>query len=191
MKYRLPIILIAIGLVAFATITFAMPSFFPTNASSATATTTVEYLRFNTTSATSTPLVYDAYGIAGTNQISSGNRYAANKAVLLLQLKASSTATVIKADLEYSMDGVDWYQDNLTASATAGASEAIATPNSYSWTYASTTVGGAAVTGSTNTGAKVLYIDTPTRFVRVIMSVAGANGAIWAAIQPIKEQAQP
>lgn len=178
----------------------ANPSFLPAPVASASATSSVQYLRFNTTSATSTPLVYDTYcsDSTGSSSTSFCNNYATNKAALKLYVTASSTATIYKVDLEYS-DGApnvscvttplncDWYQDNLTLDATAGASEAIATANSYSWTYASTTVGGAAITASTNTGSKIMYVNTPTRYVRAIISIAGANGAFWAAIQPVKE----
>lgn len=183
MKYKLPIILIAIGLIAFATVSFAMPSFFPTNASSAVATTTLNYF---TPGTATTTIVYDVYSLAGTNQTSSGNRYAADKATLLLQFTASSTSSVLVSTVEYSMDGIDWYQNN-TETYAAGAI-AVAIPNTYTWTFASTTSNGLIQLTKNN---KAITIATPTRFVRVVLSMTGANGAAWAAIQPMKQQAQP
>ncbi len=103
-----------------------------------------------------------------------------DETALVVNFTASSTSSVLGIALEYSNNGIDWHQDNLTLDAAAGASEAIATPNSFSWTYASTTVGGAAVSSNLNRTAKILRVNTPSQFVRAVFSITGANGGVHA-----------
>jgi hypothetical protein len=181
---KIYVILFALFLTSMALVTYVRanpPTFLRVSSTNSAASTSPVYLRVNTTSATSTTPVYDAYALLGTGEVS-GNLYVS----FGIQLKASSTATVLAINPEYSNDGIDWYQDNFSTYA-AGAI-AIATRNSYTWTYASTTVGGAAVLGNTDTGAKIIQLPVPTRYVRLVSTISGANGAIWIEALGIKQR---
>jgi len=145
---------------------------------SSTATTTPTFIGAGLGTST---LVYDTY-----NQ---GNNYATDKATLLMQLAASSTATVLNINLEYSQDGIDWYKDNINYGATTTASVSLNTTANYSWTFASSTVGGIAVTAANGaTSTKALIIPTPLRFVRTVFTMTGSAGALWSSIIPIKQK---
>lgn len=148
----------------------ASQEFAPSNCYSSAATTSLSYM----TAGTATTTVTCALGPTGTDSAS-----------LALLVNASSTSSVVVGQVEYSEDGIDWYQNNQDVFA-AGAI-AIATPsNSFTWTYASTTVGGAAVGAATNAGTKILKISTPMKWVRVVLSNTGTNIAVWAKIIPRK-----
>jgi hypothetical protein len=176
-------------LLGFVQLALANPFTFASPATSATATTTRTYMAVNTTLATTT-VVYDSFEMNGTNQTNKGNTQAANKATLLIQRDASSTASVLNVAIEYSDDGIDWYQNNLFATASTSQPIQLAPVNSYTWNYASTTVGGAPVLAATASTSKAILIDTPLRFVRAVFSVTGANTAIWAKFVPLKERSE-
>lgn len=151
-------------LTVFATTVRANPSDLNTTSTSA-ATTSPTYIIPGT--ATST-LTYDSYndGIGDPN--------ASESAVLLLQTAASSTSSVFTVALQYSQNGIDWYQDNLMATTT---STNIGTAQTYTFTAAGTATTGRAIT-----------VPTPTRYVRAVTSVAGANAAVWGQIVAKKQQ---
>lgn len=171
---------------AFTSITHANPLAFATTVQTATATTSPTYLVPGL--ATST-LVYDSYAVRPTT---------ADKASLAVQAIGSSTSAVYNVSFEYSngapgLDCVgaptscDWYKDNLMTPVTSTTSQAysINQPISYSWTFASSTQGGAAAVD--NRSLKMLSIPTPTRYVRAIFSIIGANGSVWGQIVPAKQ----
>lgn len=149
-------------------------------------------------SATGTP----AYLIPGaaTSTITMDTFYAnslgdyrkADSAVLLNQFTASSSLTLFRGDVEYSNDGIDWYQDGGIGSLAFGTTtkpiDLTATPN-FNFSYASTTAGLGAVSATQATTTRAVSIKTPTRFVRVIyyLPIGSARGAIWATMIPVKE----
>jgi len=149
----------------------ANPSYFQRQKTSDTATTTLAHLTGGTATTT---LTFDTGASAST---------AVDEAVLLINLTASSTNTTLNWEYEYSQDGATWYKDNVST-ATTSIIFVLQTPSSFSWVYASTTVGGIGVSSTTNTGAKTVLVPTPTRYVRVIFSLAagGTNGALFAEI---------
>jgi hypothetical protein len=186
-KYLFALIVLGLG---FASVAYANPLFFVSSAQTATATST---LTFMTPGTATTTLYFDSsVGAPGK---------AVDKAVLLTQLTASSTNTKLNIGVEYS-NGVagtdctlvptacDWYADEQQNSVTATTSQAyqIGTPITYSWTYASTTQGGAAV-GNSNIGLKVITLPMPTRYTRVFYSlgIGGTNGAVWGQIIPQRQ----
>lgn len=203
---KIYLILGSIFMTAFALMAvaaYANTSYFAPTAASATASSTVQFLTAaSATLSTSTPMVYDSYGINGTNQ-NPGQKYDATDSVTLMEyVTASTTATIYRTNVEYS-DGIaptgnpincvstpnacDWYDNNLDTYA-AGAI-AIAVPNSYTWTYASTThdttLNGAP--SLENRGSKLIGLKTPLRYVRVFVSVSGGNGAIYMKFVPKKQ----
>lgn len=168
------LIVLGLGLMAVLATAFvahANPLRFPPAVSFATATTSVSY--FTTATATTTLAVYDSYsntGVVGAG----GSTQAMDKASLLIQFAASSTSSILRAKLEYSQDGVDWYGDNIIVPASGYNS--ISIDNVYTWTA-----------GGTATSSKLVNVPTPLRYVRATFAVSGANGAIWASIQPQKQ----
>lgn len=180
-----------VAVVAFfgigAVVVFGNPGNFSPTAASSTATSTPQFLIVST-AATSTPVVYDSYGIDGTNE-SGQTINTTDSAALEEYVQASSTSSVFVTNVEYS-DGVpgvscvtnpnacDWYQNNLDTYA-AGAI-AIVTPNTYSYTYASTTMnGGTLSTTNQNRGAKLIGLKVPTRYIRAYVTITGANGSVF------------
>lgn len=170
----------------------ANPSYFTPTVQTSTATTTPTFMTPGT--ATST-LVHDSYN--------SGNPTKSNQIALLTQFTASSTAAVLAINLEYSQGAAgfdctvtptacDWYQDvlldNNSRSTTTQAAN-ITPTNSYTWTFASSTVGGGAVNATTGGRAtRAMVITSPTRYTRFVYTLTGANAAIWGQIVPIKER---
>lgn len=140
------------------------------NLSNTTATTTVSYL---TAAGASTTETYDTY------QGGVGDPNASESAVLFTQYAASSSSAILAIRIQYSQNGIDWYDDNLTASTLGTTTQPynVGVANSFTW---------AAV--NTATSSKAITIPTPTRFVRASYSVTGANAAVYKVIIAKKEQ---
>lgn len=155
---------------------FSCPAYGP----GGVASTSIAYMTPGT--ATST-LLYDTYCVGGTNQPNTGNTNTTNSLALLTQLTASSTSSVLNMAVEYSQDGVDWYQDDNIFATTTNTN--IQSPNSLTWPYAVSNVGGVPNTG--NRLGKVVRIYTPTRYVRVVYTITGANAGVWGELLPQKE----
>lgn len=170
----------------FLQVTKANPTGFALGARTAITTTTFAVLAAGNATTT---LTYDAYGISGTNENGSGSTAAADSASLLVQFTASSTASKLKIAYEYSQDGVDWYQDALTSTFATTTTGVLNTnvPNSFSWTFASTSVGAAGILANNNLATEIFPVYTPTRFVRAVITASGANAMVWAQIVPKKE----
>lgn len=160
---------------------FSCPAYGP----GGVASTSVTYMTGGTGTTT---LLYDTYCVGGSNQPNTGNTSTTNLLSLLTQFTASSTASVLNTSVEYSQDGVDWYQDNYVASTTAAYS--LQTANSTSWTFASSTPGGGAAVANSNRVGKLTRLYAPTRYVRVVYTLAasGTAGGVWGEILPIKER---
>lgn len=175
-----------LSLIMMVGVVHANPSYFAPQAKTALATTSPAYILPGTATSTVT---YDSFNTDGTNE-SSGpqNPIAANSATLLVQFTASSTSSVLNVAIERSDDGIDWYQDNLSALATTTPAQNIGVPTSYTWTYATSTIGG--VVNPTNRLGKSLFIQTPTRYTRAVFTAVGANSAVWAQFVPTKEAAE-
>lgn len=175
------IIAVLIGAIA----AHANPSFFAPQAMSATATTTIAYMTPGT--ATST-MMYDSFNLFGTNQPVVNDPTAAASAALEVQFTASSSVSVLNIAIERSDDQIDWYQDEYSfpVNATSTGANSISLPNSFTWTYASSTVGGQPNNTSGRIG-KIMRVDTPTRYTRAVFTLTGANGAVWSKFVPVKE----
>lgn len=177
-KHKVGFSVLASVLAIFAVIFFtstgtahANPSSVSATVQTATATTSPAYMTPGT--ATST-LTFDAYantGYGGLNTI-------ADKAALLMQFTGSSTSAVLGIKYEYSQDGIDWYTNFMLGPAGLSTTTAVtnlATPTSITWTY------------SAATPKAIITVPTPTRYVRAVFSITGANGSIWAQVAPVKE----
>jgi len=175
---------VTVGVLGFVAIAFANPSSFATGVTTNNAASTSPAYMTPGTGTSTTP-VYDAYA-----QTNAGATYKADIAGLLVQFTASSTNSVLNISVEYSQDGVDYYRNFVVDPNQIGTSTtpfSLTTAFTTTWKYASSTVvGGVGVIGDRATAA--IMIPTPFRYTRVVFSVTGANGAVWAQLVPVKEQ---
>lgn len=181
------ITLLALAGFSLAFIAYANPFQFGSSAQTAAATSSPVYL-INGVSTTTTPL-YDTFEVNGTNQTNRGNTYVTNEATVLVQFNGSSTSAVLKIAPEYSQDGTDWYENNVGVLATSTNTTNLNQPVAFTITAASSTIGGVgqfSLSGAATT-TKAFTIKTPLRYVRLVISVSGARGAVWAQIVPLKE----
>lgn len=189
LKYFLPGAVIIASL-ALAGIAYANPFYIGLTAQTAIATSTQAYLTPGT--ATTTP-IYDSYEQYGTNETNGGNLTVANQVAVLLNGVASSTATVVNVACEFSNNyngttgNGDWYQNETISPTTTGPLN-ISAPSTFTFTYASSTVGGAPVLANTSRFEKVFVCPVPLRFVRAVITVTGSSSSIWASIVPIKQR---
>ena len=165
-----------IGILAIAGIVSANTSFFVPTTQTATATSSWAYITAGVGTSTVT---LDSYA----NPASVAKTL--DKATLLINYTASSTASILNWRYSFSQDGVDWYGDSLginTSSSTSVTGANMAPFNTYAWTFASTTAGSSISSQATSTAMKAVYVPTPTRYVRVVFYVpAGASPAgVWA-----------
>lgn len=186
-KITLSILGIAIG--AIATIVYllnsgtvgANPSQLPIHNNCVTAA----YNYLNVANATTT-LSCDSYALDTNYNVA----YAMNSATLVLKFEASSTASVLSVDLEYSNDNSSWYKSNLAVAATSTVTK-LGLPEVIEIAPASTTanvVGRQGLTTANSaTTTRILSIPTPTRYVRAIFTTANANGNIVAEFIPKQE----
>lgn len=182
-------------------VVYGNTSYFAPIAQTNTATSTPQFLTVGATAATTTPVVYDSYGIDGTNENAGQKSDATDSVSVLEYVQASSTLSVFVTRIEFS-DGVpgvsckttplacDWYENSLETY--AAGSIAIATPNSYTYTYASTTpdTTNALTTAAQNRGTRIINLKVPTRYMRVYTFVTGANGSVYLKLIPKKQQQQ-
>lgn len=156
---------------------WANPSYFPPSGKSATATTTVEYLRPGLS--TSTP-PFDSYLVNQSSTVNQ-NPTAVDSLALAVQFAGSSTASTVNLYPQYSPDNIHWYP--------YASSTILNIPVSFSWTFASTTPG---VEGTNATSTRVFKLDVVSRYTRVVigMPAGSANGAVWTEFISIKQRSQ-
>jgi hypothetical protein len=110
----------------------------------------------------------------------------------VVQFAASSSNSVLNLSVEYSVDGIDWYRNFITDPLQVGTStivNALNTPYSIQQKFASSTVGGIALTNANSTNSKsAIMVPTPAQYTRVVASLTGGNGAVWMNLVPIKQR---
>lgn len=153
---------------------FANPLRFPPAQSTSTATSSPTYLSAG--AATTTLATYDTYANTGSPG-TGGSSQQMDKVAVMLQHTASTSASVATFTIQYSMDNIDWYDDETSFLPATVSTQNITNPIIYS------------VTGNTtsSTTLKVIMPNTPLRYVRVRGTVAGTNGGLWVSIQPQKQ----
>lgn len=150
--------------------------------SNTSATTSVSYMTAGTATTTYS---YDSY--------SQGNPTRPYEAALLINFTGSSTSATLNINIEYSQDGIDWYQDGgslYNAYATSSKPFDVGTVNRFTYTY--TTQGAGLAAGTNATSTRLVLVKTPTRYVRAVMTLptGSAAGAVWATFIPSKERAE-
>lgn len=167
------------------------------NKQSATATSTVSWMQPGL--ATST-LYFDTQN-GGTSATG------ADAQTLLVQFGASSTASTLQINQEYSqgIGGVDcvatplqcdWYEGtspfivgNAATTTNPIAVDVNLTPQ-YSWKFASSTIGGQPVSTTNATSTRAIPFVSPTRYVRFVFSLkiaTNGNGNVWAQVVAKKQ----
>ena len=166
-KYLIAIIaLLSFGAVGIA---HANPTFFAKTVQTATATSSVAYMGVGT--ATST-LTYDS----SADVLAGGQLVSPSQIALGMQFIASSTSTVFNVNIQYSQNGIDWYQDDVNGQLATTTPVNLGLTNSY--TYKAT---------GTATTSFMTVLKIPVRFIRAQFSVTGAAGGVWAQMVPTKE----
>lgn len=174
----------------FAALVHANPFYTSSKAQSATASSTLTYLRVG--AATSTT-IYDSYEQYGTNQTNQANITIPDTVSWVIDGIASSTLTVVNATCEFSDNyngstgNGDWYQNEIFPASTSNPVN-IATAASFTFTYASSTVGGAGLSGSNNRFQKMFTCPINTRFARLVVTNTGAGAAVWVQAIPKKQR---
>jgi hypothetical protein len=113
------------------------------------------------------------------------NASGAVEAFVAINRTASSTASDIKIDIEYSMDGVNWYSNNTSDLGTTTPQIALAPTQSFILRFASSTLpGGGQIPVPNNREARIFKIATPTKYVRAVISVpiGSLNSGVYASI---------
>lgn len=125
--------------------------------------------------------------------MASGNFTLAEKGTLKVFFTASSSAlSIIDIIPQYSNNNNDWYENALGMSTTT-AQNTIVLPQTFRLaSNASTTIdrGPMPVLLSQATTTRIMFVQTPTRYIRFIATVPiGASaGAIWMEFQGQKEK---
>ncbi len=161
---------------------YANPSIFSPTVQTSSATTTVNFMSAGNATTT---LTLDTYY---PNTIGSYTK--STDAILLMQFAGSSTSATLNGTVEYSQDCIDYYSDNYVTASTSP-TNSLQINNTFSWLFASTTIGGGKVSAALSaTSTKAIRIYTPTRCVRVVLTqpVGSASGAIWAQLVPNREK---
>lgn len=157
--------------------------FFPVVTQSAAATSTQIFVAAGG-SATSTPV--DAF--TSTNQ-------GFDRMSFLIQSVASTTGATTTITFQYAIgiggtncatspNACDWYSDELFSSkngAVATTSTPVGIGTAISFTFPA---------ANTATSSRILDVPTPTRYVRAVITVAGAQSGFWYAWQPVRQSAQ-
>ena len=174
--------LLALGMAMLGTITvlitfsvaMANPSVFPAPIKS-TAATTTPYAYLGVTGNAS-PVAAQATTTAINVYNSTANPSSSNfdKNYLMVQMAASSTSSRLNVRFQFSTDGIDWYDDNLTA--TSSPTNDIRTPRSFDW-YAQVTA----------TTSKIIEVPTATSYVRAVFTSYTASSTIWYQWGPTRQ----
>jgi hypothetical protein len=169
---------------AFATPAHANPSMFTAGTTTKSAATTSP--AFMTPGTGTSTLIYDAHA----QTFSGGQTFKTDAVGLLIQFTASGTLSTLNLNLEYSQDGIDWYRNFVADPSQFGTTTIaarIAAPFSTTWTYATSSPLGGASAADQHRATAAMIIPSPFRYTRLVSSITGANGAVWAQFVPFKE----
>jgi len=149
--------------------THANPSSFFSPVKSATATTSPTFLN--------TAGTFQATSTALDNYTSSGlTFFAYDRNSLMVQMAGSSTAALLNIRYQFSTDGIDWYDDDITSGTSTASVIDVRNPTNYNW-----------LANVTATSSKLLSVPAVTRYVRAVFTESGASAAIWYQWEPVKQ----
>lgn len=167
MKKLLTLSIIALGLTLTASIAFANPIYISKikYLDDVVATTTVSTVN----PAGTKSFVFDSF--------SDGSNYLPNKAWLLTQYTASTSAGSLGVSVSYSLDGVDYFGDTIDLGATTTPAQNIGIARTYTLP----------ASDSASTTRTALTLSVPVRYLKVTYTGNTATSTLWAAIISSKE----
>lgn len=164
-----------VGIGGYFTMANASPSQI-TFQTSAAATTTVSYLVPNI--ATSTYAFNDPSFASGKQ----ANMQQVDSVAFYAQVVASSTSSVFNFTPQFSNNGIDWYNLAVaTSTATVAGASPLTNATSYQWT----------ASGTATTSLVFSLPSVPSNYERVVISVTGANGAVYNEVDLKKLPSTP
>lgn len=120
-------------------------------------------------------------GTTTVNYCASGANFAADSAVLDLQMSASTTAPSVGVRIEHSYDGIDWYGE-VPITTNASTTDATFGEETVTFATSSVKVKGATGSGSASRIHLSFPIATPTRFTRAVIYGSTGSGSLYAEI---------
>jgi len=117
----------------------------------------------------------------------------ANEATILIQQGGASPLSTLRMDVQYSQDGIDWYAASggwNIEEGTASTSPSIGDVQSYTLTFASSTINRSVVTNANSaTTTRAVRVRVPTKWVRAVFyaPVGATQSLLWAQIIPRTE----
>jgi len=188
LKTKIAIFAVALALSGVAGIAYGA-SYFSGTVQTSAATSTPAYMTPGNATSTLTYNTLTNSSVA--TAVPSGSQAATKAEFVYLagQLTGSSTSAVLHITPEYSVDGIDWYQGygilvNISTT-TPNPTYAYGTVDAINIPYASTTVGG---NSASSIDRFIVKIPVPTKDVRFVVTLTGANAAFWGQVIPIKNQ---
>ena len=175
------IIIAALGIALALPILTLAKGVFVNGLATATATSTLQYM---TPGTGTTTLTYNSFPNGQTTTDQFG---------VLVRFTASSTNSTLLINQEFSMDGIDWYQGNVTTltnnNSTTTLPVNIGQVPQLAWQFASSTAGLGAIAATNNSDTRFIELDNQTILTRLVftMKLGGTNGAVWAQVVPIKQ----
>lgn len=118
---------------------------------------------------------------------------ATQSASILVQATATGTQPTININQEFSQDGIDWYQSSTNTVpenyATSTLPISIGQVPQYTWKFGTSSLSGLFGVSGASRDTRIISLETPTRFTRVIFTLATGSppAALWAQIVPIKQ----
>jgi len=168
--------------------TAAASVYFAPGTTTSAATSTPAFMTPGTATSTLTYNTYTGTNVATATPSGSVAPTAATSVTLLGAFTGSSTVSTLKITPEYSQDGIDWYQGYgilvKTSTSTPNPTYAYSYVDSINVPYASTTSNGSASTQAVDRFA--ITVPVPTKNIRFVVSLTGANGAFWGQVVPAK-----
>ena len=196
-KYFLTSFILGIIGIFLGYLAYAGPIVFPPSYRTSVATTTspVYLAKFSTT----TSPTFDSYYI--TQGSTSGfNPTGALGLTALINMRATTGVPTLNLSCEASQNGVDWFKrDCYNTATTTNIANISGEMSSYTWIFASSTcaVGGQAAADNQSTCTRAFEISTPTRYTRLVGSLASTtavsqaansgNADLWFELVPKKE----
>ena len=123
--------------------------------------TTPQYIEANSGFASTTEAIFDTLGIDHVD--------------MNLQITASGTPAVFHWKYEFSDDLIDWFGEDLAQTNSAGQVSHSTSTLDHFWEPTS-----AADPNATGTRKNISINPIASRYMKVILSVTGANGEVWA-----------
>lgn len=156
-------------------VVLANTSYFPPHSNCVTGTSTSSASQLATSSTVT--LTCDSYALS-TGLV---DPTAIDTSILAVQFRAPQATNQLTIAMQYSIDGIDWYDDNLGIVASTTGNIVIDPKHTYTW-----------IAGGTSTTSKVIEIKTPTRYMRAVFTAAAnfATSTVYAEFAPKKQRVQ-